>query len=158
MAFDVSTADIETRWRPLSDEEADVAFARLDDAALYLRLARPTLDAYVNGLPLTQFRADIEQAIRVALAEAVRRYLRNPDVLRTTTIGADGAVGVGYDNSLDALQAAGIYISDGDLALIDAAVGAASGVAAPSRVRSVRVRSSSPWSQPRPSQSTLPLP
>ena len=158
MAFDVSTADIETRWRPLSEDESDVAFARLDDAALYLRTVRPGLDAYVNGLAPGPARTDLEQAIRIALAEAVRRFLRNPDLLRSTTIGADGAVGVGYDNTLEALQAAGIYVSAGDLALVDAAVAAASGSPARSKVGSVRLRSSSPWSQPRPEQSQLPLP
>lgn len=158
MAFDVSVSDIENRWRPLSDDEADVAFAKLDDAALHLRLIRPTLDAYVNGLPLGQARTDLEQAIAVALAEAVHRYLRNPDVLRSTTIGADGAVGIGYDNSPDALAARGVYISEGDLVLIDAAVAAAAGVPAPSRLRSVRLHSTSPWNQPPPSTSSLPLP
>lgn len=156
MAFDVSTADIETRWRPLTDAESDVAFWRLDDAALALRLARPTLDAYVNGLADGAGRTDLEQAIKIALAEAVRRFLRNPDALRSETIGADGSVGIGFDNSAEALAASGIYIDGADLARIDAAVAAAAGSTPPAAVRSIRLTSSSPWSQPPPS--SLPLP
>jgi hypothetical protein len=145
MAFDISTTDIEMRWRPLTSEEADVAFARLEDAALKLRLARPTLDAYVNGLPLGPGRSDLEQAIRIALAEAAIRYLRNPDVLRSQTVGADGSVGMGFETDGDRLEAAsGVFIAESDLSAIDAAVATVEGEATP-RVRSRTLTTSFPY-------------
>lgn len=154
MAFDVSTTDIELRWRALTTDETDVAFARLDDAALLLRTARPALDAFVNGLPAGQPRLDLEQAIRIALAEAVIRYLRNPDLLRSQTIGADGAVGIGFETGTDAPS--GVYISTHDLAVIDAAVAGAEGESVP-RIRSRVLTSSFPY-RTSASNGTLPTP
>jgi hypothetical protein len=145
MAFDISTTDIESRWRSLSADESDVAFARLEDAALKLRLARPTLDTYVNGLPPGALRTDLEAAIRIALAEAVIRYLRNPDLLRSQTVGADGAVGMGFETDGDRLEASsGVFIAESDLAVIDAAVATAGGETVP-RVRSRVLTTSFPY-------------
>lgn len=156
MAFDVSTTDIEARWRPLTTDESDVAFARLEDAALRLRLARPALDAYVNALPVNALRADLEQAIRVALAEAVIRYLRNPDLLRSQTIGADGAVGIGFETDTER-SAGGVFISDDDLAAIDAAVATVEGETV-ARVVSRRLAPALPYGERVVSITTLPLP
>lgn len=145
MAFDVSTADIESRWRTLSDDESDVGAQRLLDAGVRLRSVRPGLEAQVAALAeLTPAqvaaKADVLEAIRIALAEAVIRFLRNPDVTQRQDIGADGSIGISYDTS----RAGGVYIADEDLSAIDDALGAAGGTVR-ARVRSQQLVTSFPY-------------
>lgn len=144
MAFDVSTADIESRWRVLDDDEADVALQRLIDIERTLRRKRPTLLAFYNDLdadvsPVTT-KADLLETVRAVLAGAVIRYLRNPDVTVRQDIGSDGSVGIGFDTNSDG----GVYLSASDLLEIDEAVAVAAGTPH-SRVGSVVLVSSFPW-------------
>lgn len=146
MPFDVSTADIEGRWRVLSAEETDVAFLLMTDAERKVRLARPALLAFYTALPadtlspLVTVKADLLETIRVACANAVIRVVRNPDVNARQDIGADGSIGISFDTRADG----GLFISEEDLEDIDAAVAAADGVPY-SRARSRVLKSSFPW-------------
>lgn len=144
MAFDVSTADIESRWRALSDDEADVALQRLVDVERRLRIKRPTLLAFYTDLaadvaPIT-VKADLLETIRTVLAEAVIRYLRNPDMTLRQDIGSDGSIGIGYDTNAEG----GVYLTDEDLAEIDAAVAVAAGTVY-SRARSRVLKTTFPY-------------
>lgn len=68
-----TTADVEARWRPLSDEETTVAETRLEDAERNLR--RRIKDFAVRVETDEDFRADVVQVE----ADAVIRVLLNPD-------------------------------------------------------------------------------
>lgn len=140
MLFDVSTADIESRWRELDDDESDVALVRLGDAERRLRGVRPALYAFYTDLDPGQLKTDLLEAIRTAVAEAVIRFLKNPDLMSNTQIGADGSVGVGYDTR----TLGGVYISEQDLVDIDAVVAAADGTAR-KRVGSQALVTTFPW-------------
>lgn len=153
MAFDVSTADIESRWRVLSDAESDVALTRLSDADRKLRLARPTLQTFYTGLAAGTAKTDLLETIRAVLANTVIRYLINPDVNVRQDIGADGSIGIGFDTDAEG----GIFISDSDLADIDAAVAAAAGTAH-SRVGSQPLISTFPWRTGEGDVTILPTP
>lgn len=147
MAFEVTTADIESRWRPLSDDESDVAFIRLQSAQNKLLIARPTLETRYAALPVsnatqTAAKARVLRAVVDCLCEAVIAYLRNPDRLRQQTLGATGDVGIGFEVD----GSSGIILSDGDLADIDAALATAEGAAQP-KVVSRRLVSSFPYYQ-----------
>jgi hypothetical protein len=140
MAFDVSTADIEARWRVLDDDETDVGLQRLMDADRKLRGRRPTLQVFYDGLTAGTAKTDLLETIRSVLAEAVIRFLRNPDVNNRQDIGADGGIGIGFDT----LTPGGVYFTDEEMAEIDAAVAAANGTTYP-RVRSRVLASSFPY-------------
>lgn len=144
MAFDVSNADIETRWRALTDDESDVAAVRLLDADRKLRGLRPTLAAtyaaLVADVPPITVKADLLAAIAECEANAVIRFLRNPDSTIRQDIGADGSIGIGFD----ARYEGGVYIAEDDLYGIDLAVAAAAGTIRP-KVGSQRLISTWPW-------------
>lgn len=127
MAFDVSTADIESRWRVLDDDEADVALQRLIDIERRLRQLRPALLAFYTGLAPGTTKTDLLETVRAVLAGAVIRYLRNPDVNNRQDIGADGSIGIGFDT----LTPGGVYLTDEELGEIDDAVGAIGGTVRP---------------------------
>ena len=151
MPFSVSTADIESRWRVLSDSEADVGLQRLIDVERQLRVKRPTLLAFYTALatdmPPVTVKTDLLETIRAVLAEAVIRYLRNPDVTVRQDIGSDGSIGIGFDTKTEG----GAYLTDDDLNEIDAAAAAAGTTY--SRVRSRTLVSTFPY---RTSASTAP--
>lgn len=113
MAYNVSTVDIEDRWRPLSDEESSVADVLLADATLKLDTARPTLAAAVAATTVP------ERLVIILLCDMVIRVISNPDVFRTTNIGADGSIGVTY--ALEFFRSR-IGFAPGDLDAIDAAM------------------------------------
>jgi hypothetical protein len=145
MAFDVTTDDIEAMWRVLDDDETDVAQTRLDQAQAKLRVLRPGLEAALAAIDLTtpkgpQQKADLILLIKVALCEAVIRFLRNPDVTQNQQIGADGSIGISYDTD----AGSGIYIDQSDLIAIDSVLQEVAGNL-PSRVKSARLVSSFPW-------------
>jgi hypothetical protein len=150
VSFDVSTADIESRWRTLSDDESDVALVRLADADRDLRGQRPLLEAFFVALPDTDRKADLLETIRAAEADAVIRFLKNPDLVSQQNIGADGSIGIGFDTR----TVGGVYISAADLMKIDAAVGAANG-ALRRHVGSQQLVSTWPW---RSTTNSLPTP
>jgi hypothetical protein len=142
--FSVSTADIESRWRPLSVAEADIGLQRLVDVERQLRIRRPTLlalyTAIVADVPPITVKADLLETIRAVLAGVVIRYLRNPDVTSRQDIGSDGSIGIGFDTRTEG----GTYLSDEDLSEIDAAVAVAVG-STYSRVRSRTLVSTFPY-------------
>ena len=105
--FDVSTVDIEARWRALSDDESDVALVRLGDADRLLRSARPGLEAFYAGLADGSRKDDLLETIRQVLADAVIRFLRNPDLVSQQQIQSDGGVGIGFDTK----GLGGVYLS-----------------------------------------------
>lgn len=153
MAFDVSVPDVESRWRALSDDEADVALVRLGDADRLLRARRPGLEAFYAGLPAGGPQEDLLETIRQVLADAVIRFLRNPDLVSQQQIQADGGVGIGFDTR----NLGGVYLSPADLATIDQAVGAAEGVLRP-HVGSQALVSSFPYRTRTPGPWPLPTP
>lgn len=132
MPFDASTSDVEARWRVLSIEESAVAGVLLDDLKNDLGLRRPALlpllDDLSGGDAAAQAKGTmLQRTITAVLANAIKRALRNPDTLRNTTIGADGSIGVGYENTWDALAATGAALTRQDLADIDKATQAVGG-------------------------------
>jgi hypothetical protein len=90
MAYSVTTADIEDRWRPLTTEEDAVAAVLLADATVKLDTARPTLAAAVAASTVD------ERLVIILLCDMVIRVVSNPDLNRTINIGADGAIGITY--------------------------------------------------------------
>lgn len=157
MPFDVSTADIESRWRDLSDDESDVGLQRLLDIERRLRIVRPTLLAFYTALaadvPPITVKADLLETIRAVLAGAVIRYLRNPDLNIRQDISADGSVGVGFDTNADG----GVYLTAQDLLEIDQATAAAAGTQR-RRVRSQVLATSFPWRTDTGDPTILPTP
>lgn len=157
MPFDVSTADIESRWRVLADDEADVALQRLIDVERSLRAKRPLLFAFYTAIPadvspITR-KSDLLETIRQVLADAVIRFLRNPDLNNRQDIGADGSIGIGFDT----LSTGGVRLTDADLAEIDTAVAAAAGAVRP-KVGSQVLVSTFPWRRTPYDQTILPTP
>lgn len=75
------------------------------------------------------------------IALRVKWLLRNPDLYRNVSIGADGAIGIGYEN--DSRDEVSPRLTADDLADIDAAVNAAGGDVT-ARVGSVRLRAHPP--------------
>jgi hypothetical protein len=145
MSFDVSTADIVAMWRPLDDDETPVATTRLAQAQVKMRILRPKLEAFLDAMPVDtaphiQQHADLESLIKIALCEAVIRFMRNPDVNTQQQIGADGSVGVSFDTD----AGSGIYIDQADLDAIDAAVLESEGYI-PTRVKSRQLITSTPY-------------
>lgn len=117
MAYNVSTLDIENRWRPLSDAEADVAAVLLVDAEAKLNLARPTLAAAVaSSNPETHVD---ERLVVIVLCDMVIRVISNPDLNRSLNIGADGAIGISYGIEI---YRARLNLAPGDLTFIDKAL------------------------------------
>ena len=121
MPYNVSPADVEARWRPLSDDETDIAQTLLDDFSNDLDLARPTLSNFLIGLAEPMHTA-LERAIVRTLALATKRALRNPDTLSNTTIDPAGGIGVGYDNRAESLANTSASLTRADFAAIDSAV------------------------------------
>lgn len=118
MTYSVSTTDIESRWRPLSDIEADVATTLIDDAIVLLDSARRSLATAVEqGLVP-------ERLVVMTVAETVIRVLSNPDRLSQQTVSAEGSVSTGwqFDSRIPAPR---LRLSDLDLATLDTALAAA---------------------------------
>jgi hypothetical protein len=146
VTFPVTTADIVARWRPLDDDETPVGAQRIDDALMKLRLLRPLLEAAYDALPVgtsdqVAKKADLLEAIKVAVTEAVIRFLRNPDMNVEQSIGADGSVLVRFDTS----AGSGIYIDQEDLREIDAALSVAIDKPVRLHVGSQALVSDFPW-------------
>lgn len=132
MAYPVTPADIEARWRPLSGAEYDVAATLLDDAMVKVNARRPTLQqAFDDGLvPI--------QVIKDVLVDMVQRVLRNPDVIRAQNISSDGSIGLTYGMGEDTVRAnMRLQVTEDHLASLDAALRAAAALA--SRVGSQKL-------------------
>jgi hypothetical protein len=137
VSYPVTYADVEARWRPLSDAERAVATVLIGDLCSDLDLLRPSL-AGVYGEAVDPDLSILRDAIVRTIAKAVKRAMRNPDTLRSTNIAADGGIAVGYDNDIEDLKATDAHLSSADLNSIDRAVAAVTG-AAYSSVRSVQL-------------------
>lgn len=117
MAYNVSTADIEARWRPLTTAEDAVAAVLLEDAEKKLDLARPTLAAAAASTnPATHVD---ERLVIMLLCDMVIRVISNPDLNRNINIGADGSIGITY--ALEIFRSR-IGFAPGDLDAIDQAL------------------------------------
>jgi hypothetical protein len=126
MSYPVSASDVASRWRPLSAAEIALADILLEDLTNDLDIFRPRLAATLADME-EPGRTRLERAIVKTLANAVKRAMRNPDTLRSTNIGADGGIGVGYDNGWAALAATAAALTADDLRTIDQATVAGGG-------------------------------
>ena len=124
--YPVSASDVAARWRPLSVAETALAETLLEDLTNDLDIFRPTLSVTLAGME-EPGHTRLERAIVKTLANAVKRAMRNPDTLRSTNIGADGGIGVGYDNGWAALAATSAMLTADDLRTIDKATVAGGG-------------------------------
>lgn len=137
MAYNVSTADVEARWRPLSDAEGDVAGVLIEDAVALLDTYRPALAAAVASGSIP------ERLVVMAVADAVIRVLTNPDIWSNQSVTADGGVSIGWQFAR-ATPAPRMRLGDLDLAALDRAM-AVAGVRT-GRVGSLRTVASTQWS------------
>jgi len=144
VSYNVSPTDVADRWRTLSASETAIAQTLLDDLVNDLDVHRPKLEQTLADLLADDDDAVVAKGVMLqrvivkTLANAVKNALRNPDVLRSATIGADGSIGVGYDNTLADILANAARLSASDYQDIDLAVMVAEGTL-PSSVNSVRL-------------------
>lgn len=75
-------ADVENRWRSLTDEEAVVAETFLDHASLIFRAALPGLDDRIAA----DTTLTLGELVRHEVAESVRRTMLNPEGWREVAI------------------------------------------------------------------------
>lgn len=105
MTNPASTADLEARWRPLSDQEKINGQTFLEDAWRLLRRRIQTIEADIAADTSGDLQAD---AVRV-LATAVLRVMKNPDGIRQESVDD-------YSWTRDQAVSAGLlYISDDEL-------------------------------------------
>lgn len=146
MAYSVSTADIEDRWRPLTTAEDSVATVLLLDAELKLNTARPTLAAAVADASVD------ERLVVILLCDMVIRVVSNPDLNRTINIGADGAIGITY--ALEVYRSR-LGFAPGDLDQIDKAMSEA-GVIPPKFIGRILTSTMNYRASTAPTTTTLP--
>lgn len=137
MTYAVGTADVEARWRPLSDAESDTASTLIDDAVLLIDVYRPNLAAAVTAGSVP------ERIVVMTVVEAVIRVLANPDLLSNESITADGGVSIGWQFQTK-IPAPRMRLSLLDFANIDQAMSVA-GVGT-GQVGSLRMNNSTTWS------------
>lgn len=102
--------DVEALWRPLSDDEADVATALLDQASRMIRARIVDIDTRIAGGKL-----DAAVAGDVAVA-MVLRVLKHPDSVRSET---DQFGDESHTRVFDQAVSAGLlYIDDTEVALL----------------------------------------
>lgn len=102
----VVIADLEARFRPLTDPEQSVAQALLDDAWAILLTRRPSLEQQITDGTVA------DASVRVVVAAMVLRVLRNPNGVKSWTVDD-------YSETRDNSLAAGaLYVSDDELGLI----------------------------------------
>ena len=105
MTNPATTADLEARWRPLSDQEKINGQTFLEDAWRLLRRRIQTIEADIAADTSGDLQAD---AVRV-LATAVLRVMKNPDGIRQESVDD-------YSWTRDQAVSAGLlYISDDEL-------------------------------------------
>ena len=109
MTNPATTADIESRWRPLTPAEATVATTRLDDAWRKLKRDLPTLESRMVG------NADLEADTVRVLADAVIRVLQANarNGLRKGAVAVDDG---STSWELDATFRADLYFTDEEYA------------------------------------------
>lgn len=112
MSNPVTIADLEGRFRPLSDDEQVIAESLLADAWALATLQVPSLDRAVSN-----DTANVGAVVAVVVAMVVR-VLRNPDGVRQWSVDD-------YSETRDnAISSGGLYLSEDELSLLGAAVGA----------------------------------
>ena len=109
MTSPATTADIVSRWRPLTTQESTVATTRLEDAWRKLKRDLPTLEARMVG------NADLTAETVRVLADAVTRILVSLERgrLRKGSVGIDDG---SASWELDASIRADLYFTDEELA------------------------------------------
>jgi hypothetical protein len=138
VAYNVSTSDIEARWRPLSDAEQEIAAVLIDDAIILIDTRRPALAAAVAS------GAVAERVVVMTVVEAVKRILANPDLLSNQSVTADGGISQGWQFQ-QKTSAPRMSLSLLDFQAIDYAMGAAqlgTGVTG-----SIRMMNTTSWSR-----------
>lgn len=67
--------DVESRWRPLTTDEAIVAATRIDDASAEVRTAVPSVDQKIDDDEVGTYA----QLVTRVVVDMVLRVLKNPD-------------------------------------------------------------------------------
>lgn len=107
MANPVNVADLEARFRPLTDAETPVAQALLDDAWAILLTRRPALEQQITDEEVS------EGLVRAVVAAMVLRVLRNPNGVRQWSVDD-------YSETRDNSVSGGfLYVSDDELGLLN---------------------------------------
>lgn len=110
MANPATPADIEARWRPLTDQETTNAQTFLDDAWVMLKRRMAAVDVDIEAVIAED--EDLSADVIRVLCASVLRVLKNPDGKRRESIDdysweRDEAVSAGLlyldDDDLDAL-------------------------------------------------------
>lgn len=140
MPLTCTVADVEARWRELETDEFDVAAVLVADALSKLRARRPTLATLIDAADTAaaatgataaeiQTAEDWNRLVKELVAGAVVAVLVNPDRYRSTSIGSDGSLSVGYDNAAvsGADRQPRITFTRADLADVDRMIAAAGG-------------------------------
>jgi hypothetical protein len=118
VAYNVTTADVEARWRPLSDAESDVATTLIGDA-------EALIDTYRSGLAAAVASGDVAtRLVAMTICEAVIRVMANPDRLAQQSITADGGISMGWQFA-EKVPAPRLRLTDLDLSAVDEAMAAA---------------------------------
>ena len=116
MTIPADLTDLESRFRPLSADEATFANALLDDAWAILLSQRPNLEAQIDAGTVP------EGVATFVLSAMVLRVLRNPNGVKQWSVDD-------YSETRDSSLAAGsLYVSPEELGLL-VPVGAGSGAA-----------------------------
>lgn len=112
MTSPVSVADLENRFRPLSDDEETVAAWLLIDAWA-------VASAQVRALPAAVTAGTVNtDLVTAVLCAMVIRVLRNPDGVRQWSVDD-------YSEMRDSTVSAGaLYLSEDELSLLGTAIGA----------------------------------
>lgn len=98
--------DLEARFRPLSDEERDVAQALVDDAWAVLLMVVPDIEDRMTAGTVSP------EVATYVVASMALRVLRNPNGVRSWSLGD-------YSETRDnALSAGALYVSDAEAALL----------------------------------------
>lgn len=106
MAVVVTSADVASGWRPLTDAELFAAPGLIEEAFVALRASVADLDSKDEG------------TVKLVIKKMVRRVLKNPDGLRVREMGIDDyREGGTVDSSLSTGE---IYVSAGELAWLGA--------------------------------------
>jgi hypothetical protein len=138
VSYNVSTLDIESRWRPLSDAEADIALTLIDDTITLIDVYRPSLAPAVAAGQVS------ERVVVMTVVETVKRVLANPDLLSNQSITADGGVSIGWQFQMKETRPQ-LMLSMLDFANIDQAM-AAAGIGT-GTTGSLKMKNSTSWTK-----------
>lgn len=109
MTNPATAADVESRWRPLSDAETTVATTRLDDA--WRKLKKDITDLETRMVDNADLTADVVRVLSDAVIRVLQSSARNG--LRKGAIGVDDG---SSSWELDASIQTGLYFTDDEYA------------------------------------------